>query len=502
MAEKKGFDLGAALAAVSNSGAQADRAQIVRYDIDAIYPDPGNFYSMSGIEELMASIELVGLQQPLLVRQHPEKPAAVMIVSGHRRREAIKRLVDEGREDLRTVPCLLEAPAASAELQELKLIYANSDTRHLSSAEISAQAARVEELLYKLKEQGYEFPGRMRDHVAEACKVSKTKLARLKMIRDNLSKDWQKRWTKGEIAESVAYRLAQCSPEHQKILFDKFGSERYFYESDAETYDERLTAIEGLKCKKSGGACTNAERMKAKALSLDRWSYNSCSKCCDKCDRLTSCKSACPELADKIKRLKADAKAQAAQMKAAQEEAIRPTIESIFKILSHWDAARTQAKKTVKETFNAAAKYYSSSDDEEIAQLLTGRKRIKTDTTLPFGWQTLSSFTGLIRTADFLGVTTDFLLGRSDDMRPKPAADQAAAPEGFRSGKTPPAEKTLAWCAFVVDGQELTTAAVWWPHLGKWCFEHGAGIDAECVGWIPLPDWKGVLRDEKGGEPE
>lgn len=29
---------------------------------------------------------------------------------------------------------------------------------------------------------------------------------------------------------------------------------------------------------------------------------------------------------------------------------------------------------------------------------------------------------------------------------------------------------------------------VWWPHLGKWCFEHGTGIDGECVGWVPLPD--------------
>ena len=498
MAEKKRFDLGAALAAVSESDTQPDRAQIVRYDVDAIFPDPDNFYSMSGIDELMASIELVGLQQPLLVRPHPDKAAAVMVVSGHRRREAIRRLVAEGREDLRMVPCLLEAQAASAELQELKLIYANSDTRHLSSAEISAQAERVEQLLYKLKEQGYEFPGRMRDHVAEACKVSKTKLARLKMIRDKLIAPWTARWKKKEIGESTAYRLSQCSPEHQQILFDKFGASKYFYEDDVDTYDKRLAAIEALQCKMCGGACANAERMKDKALSLDRWSYAACNKCCEKCDRLGSCKSACSKFADKIKQIKADAKAQAAQEKAAREEKDRPTIETIYKILSHWDFARTQAKKTVKETFEAAAKYYSSRDDEEIAHLLTDRKRIKTDTTLPFGWQTLSNFTGLIRTADFLGVTTDFLLGRSDNMRP-PAA---AAPEGFRSGETPPTEKTLAWCAFNAAGQELTMAAVWWPHLSKWCFEHGAAIDAECVGWIPLPDWKGVLRDKDGGEAE
>lgn len=38
----------------------------------------------------------------------------------------------------------------------------------------------------ELKEEGVEFPGRMRDHVAEACKVSKSKIARLKVIREGL----------------------------------------------------------------------------------------------------------------------------------------------------------------------------------------------------------------------------------------------------------------------------------------------------------------------------
>ena len=502
MAERKGFDLGAALrAAVPDSGT-GDKDRIVRFDVDAIEPDPKNFYRISGIEELMASIELVGLQQPLLVRQHPDKAAAVMIVSGHRRREAIKRLVDEGREDLRMVPCIMESAGGSAALDELRLIYANCSTRHLTGAEISSQAQRVEALLYELKEQGFEFPGRMRDHVAEACKVSKSKLARLKVIRDNLIAPWASRWKKKEISEATAYRLSQCTPEHQQILFDKFGSSKCFYETDADTYDTRLNTIEALQCKKCGGACANAERMKAKALSLDHWAYFPCSKCCDKCDLLASCKRACPEFLDKIKRLKADAKAKAAQEKGAREDAERQAIEATFNILSRWDAARTQAKKTVKETFEAAGKYYHANDNTYIAEQLTGRRKLSPQTILPFGnWQDYSAFNGLIRTADFLGVTTDFLLGRSDDMREKPAATPEPAPQ-FRPGKEPPTEKTLAWCAFIVDGHELTTSAVWWPHLGKWCFEHGAGIDAECVGWIPLPDWKGVLRDKEGGEPE
>ena len=39
-------------------------------------------------------------------------------------------------------------------MSELRLIMANSDTRQLTSAEISQQAERVEMLLYQLKEEG------------------------------------------------------------------------------------------------------------------------------------------------------------------------------------------------------------------------------------------------------------------------------------------------------------------------------------------------------------
>ena len=43
-----------------------------------------------------------------------------------------------------------------------------------------------------------EFPGRMRDHVAEACNVSKTKLANL-MIGRNLIQDFKAQWAAGKL---------------------------------------------------------------------------------------------------------------------------------------------------------------------------------------------------------------------------------------------------------------------------------------------------------------
>ncbi len=501
MAERKGFDLGAALrAAVPDSGTDKDR--IVRFDVDAIEPDPRNFYSMSGIEELMASIELVGLQQPLLVRQHPDKAAAVMIVSGHRRREAIKRLVAEGREDLRMVPCIMERAGGSAALDELRLIYANSGTRHLTGAEISSQAQRVEALLYELKEQGFEFPGRMRDHVAEACKVSKSKLARLKVIRDSLIPTWAARWNRNELSESTAYRLAQCSPEHQSLLFAHLGAERYVYESTVEGYDKRITDAEASKHPR-GGACENIENKLHCVMKRNAYADNYCKGCCGDCPNLASCKYSCIRQKDKAARLKADKRAQAKQEAEAHAAEVAPKLEMVRTVWQRWDAARQAAGKTVKEMCEASGFMYTENREKSIAKLLAefseGKAKINEYQELPVGLARSYELIGLVKTADALGVSVDYLLGRTEDMQPLPVADQAVAPEGFRSGKTPPAEKTLAWCAFIVDGHELTTAAVWWPHLGKWCFEHGAGIDAECVGWIPLPDWRGVLRDKDGG---
>ena len=476
-----------------------DKDRIVRFDVDAIEPDPKNFYSISGIEELMASIELVGLQQPLLVRQHPDKAAAVMIVSGHRRREAIKRLVDEGREDLRMVPCIMESAGGSAALDELRLIYANSSTRHLTGAELSSQAERVEALLYELKEQGFEFPGRMRDHVAEACKVSKSKLARLKVIRDDLIPTWAARWNRNELSESTAYRLAQCSAEHQALLFAHLGAERYVYESTVDGYDKRITDAEASKHPR-GGSCENIENKLQCVMKRNAYAENYCKGCCGNCPNLASCKYSCIRQKNKAARLKADKRAQAQQEKAAKAAEEQPKLDMVRTVWQRWDAARKAAGKSVKEMCEASGYYCIEAKEQQFAEILEGKVKIDQYQELPVGLARAYELIGLVKTADALGVSVDYLLGRREDMQPTPAADRAAAPEGFRSAKTPPAEKTLAWCAFMVDGHVLTTAAVWWPHLGKWCFEHGAAIDAECVGWIPLPDWKGVLRDEKGGD--
>ena len=156
------FDITSVLKGVS--GPDTGKEQIEYIPVDQIDPDPNNFYSLDGLDELAGNIELIGLQQPLRVR--PGEDGRFIMVSGHRRRAAILMIRDG-------VPCIVDRGEESPAMRELRLIYANASTRVMGPAEISKQAERTEMLLYQLKEEGIiEFPGRMRDHVAEACRIS------------------------------------------------------------------------------------------------------------------------------------------------------------------------------------------------------------------------------------------------------------------------------------------------------------------------------------------
>ena len=265
MAEK--FELGNYLKGiVSESDTGEERIEYI--DIDLIDGDQNNFYALSDVEALAANIETVGLQQPLRVRTSEADPNRVVILSGHRRKAALDKLVQDGNSKFLRVPVIREQVSGSAALQELKLIFANSDTRKISSADLSKQAERVEALLVQLREEGFDFPGRMRDHVAEACKVSRTKLANLKVIREKLIEDAKAAWEKGDIAEDAALKLARLPEEIQQRIVSankkrNNGRIRWLYSGTVEAQAKRYQEVEKIQCQLYGCECTNRDNKKA-----------------------------------------------------------------------------------------------------------------------------------------------------------------------------------------------------------------------------------------------
>jgi len=230
------FDITKALGDIGRrpAGTEAEGRRELRYiPLQKIDSNPKNFYSTEGIDELAYDIRLFGLMQPLIVKELPS--GRYMLISGHRRRLALRKIA-EGAENYpdsmqEPVACLVEPegaplpgiePGAENELharqlaEELKLIYANAHTRVMSSADTAQQVRRIRELFTELQGLGYKFPGKMRDHVAAAAKVSATRVARLDVIDKGLKEPaLRKAWKDGTLGETSAYEIARRTPEAQ-----------------------------------------------------------------------------------------------------------------------------------------------------------------------------------------------------------------------------------------------------------------------------------------------
>ena len=212
---KKGFDLGAlAREAMGGDLAVSELDTVRSVPASAIGTNGANFYEMQDLEELAASIELVGLLHPVIVKPAGE---GYVLIDGERRFRAMTGVL--GREE---IPCIVRRPVSDV-IEELMLIEANRTQRRLSAADISRQAERYTELLAGLRDAGVRIPGRLQDRVAEALQVSASKLKRLHAIRANLEPGLLEMFDEGDLNESVAYNLSQLTPAEQLRVIDSFG---------------------------------------------------------------------------------------------------------------------------------------------------------------------------------------------------------------------------------------------------------------------------------------
>lgn len=221
------FDLAAVLSQAAAVPAGSERIEYIPYQ--RIHEDMRNFYSIDGIEELAANIEMIGLQQPIRVKKIPgsEKFAAqYRVVSGHRRLAAWRKLdLNCPGETYRNIPAIVEPERDEPEaLQQLRLIFANSDTRKMTGRDLQQQAQRVKALLEELKAGGYEFRGRMRDQVAQICGVSKSKLSRLDAIKNKLHPGiYNAYYQTSDISETAAYEISKLPVEEQANILRKLS---------------------------------------------------------------------------------------------------------------------------------------------------------------------------------------------------------------------------------------------------------------------------------------
>ena len=485
----KKFDLGELTRAlardVPESGTEG-RDQIEYIDIGLIDSDPGNFYELRDIPDLAGDIETVGLQQPLLVR--PGEDGHVVLISGHRRRAALQLLVDEGKERFRQVPCIRKT-GGNALVYEMQLIFANAHTRVLTNAEIGKQAARLEEIFYQLKEQGYEFPGRMIDHVAEACNIKRAKLGRLKKIEAHLAPCYKPLWGAGDLPEDTADALAGL-PQSVQERIKRVCPKKTPTANAIRAMGERLKGYfaPAFRCP-DGCPCAHQDKFFRHDLICDGWERCGGGKCCVECSkggahRPDSYGAACAEMCAKARDIYEKAKvkqrdSEEREAAKARSKAVQKAMADATRIVRAADAAGLDDDTKLESAYLSLTKLREISQGDIPEDMSNyGLSEI-----IPYRTKDL---TNMART---LHCSTDYLLGLTDQLRPAAAEPgQMALAAWMPGGLTPPEECEVAADVEPGDGGKPVRCFLRWLG-GAWMFKNlDKKIDMTVLRWLRLPE--------------
>ena len=490
----KKFDLGEltrALAGdVPESGTEG-RDQIEYIDIGLIDSDPGNFYELRDISDLAGDIETVGLQQPLLVR--PGEDGHVVLISGHRRRAALQLLVDEGKKQFRQVPCIRKT-GGNALVYEMQLIFANAHTRVLTNAEIGKQAARLEEIFYQLKEQGYEFPGRMIDHVAEACNIKRAKLGRLKKIEAHLAPCYKPLWDAGDLPEDTADALAGLPQDVQERI-KRVCPKKVPTANAVRNMGERLKGYfaPDFQCP-DGEACTHQDKFFRHDLICDGWERCGGGKCCVECSKGGAHSpvggmyggAACAEMCAKARAIYEKAKAK--QKDSEEREATKARSKAVQKAMA--DAARIVRAADAAglgDDTKLESSYVALSKLETLRGIAQGDipKNVNNyvlGEIIPYETENLTNM------AQTLHCSTDYLLGLTDQLRPAAAEPgQMVLAAWMPGGLTPPEPCEVVADVDAGEGVKMRRLLYWDGTVFRFK-KSGVDIEVSVTRWLRLPE--------------
>lgn len=288
--------------------------QVREIPLDQLEENPDNSYAQTGIDELAESIEVVGLQQPLVVV--PVEDGRFRILAGHRRRSALEKL------ERKTAPCVVLDADLDPSLRVLILHWTNTMARGgagLTAENTFAAAKEIKEALLDLKQRGVlELPGKLRAYVADVLKVSEAAIARADTINKRLSKAWKADRKKCRINDAVAYELSQCGDDLQRELHDLYKDNMWQLDAkDVKAHKKAAAAgFAPLQCpaEKPGiEPCVGTDK---RAAAVKR---GECPGCCHDCDKADGCEWVCGRVS-KANRAHAEAENREAKRKQANEE--------------------------------------------------------------------------------------------------------------------------------------------------------------------------------------
>lgn len=225
-----GFSVKDALNKNSKAGIdESPRARFRTKDISIfkMYRNTMNFYSVKDIEELAGDILLSGLKQNLELVYAPCEKGEYRIVAGERRWEALKYLVSKGYKDFELATSKLTTPQDDDE-EQVEIIITNA-YRTKTISDMIEEETRLKASLERMKAagkkiKGYDLQsGRLRDVISSMLHMSKTKIAQIEAVNNNLIPEWREELKKERLTFSAAYELSGMTEDEQREALGKFA---------------------------------------------------------------------------------------------------------------------------------------------------------------------------------------------------------------------------------------------------------------------------------------
>lgn len=383
--------LGGQLAKVSDSD-----TPVKLIPLNKITRNTLNFYPAlddDAMDALVDSIKANGLLEPLTVVPQDD---FYRLISGHNRFSALLRLQAQAGAVggyNQEVLCRVLPPMTPE--QELTAVIEANRQRIKSDALLAEEAKRLTEAYTKRREAGEDLPGRIRDRVAEAMQISKTKLANLNAIRNGIKVPGIKeRWERDEIPEAAALIIARLPVEAQYRLLDWVVNEHHSYSiKDIRMFDHIWLMFKHA-CPDTGKLCHNAERMYRAHF---RDGNLHCVGCCQNCLERDTCPESC------CKPSEPEECAGGIAPPPKLENRVEDTHET-------WSQKREQFSARLREL-----REKTGMDRQAFADSIGQYKATYS------AWENgnLPGSDAFPRLAKALGVSTDYLYGLTDDPAPK-----------------------------------------------------------------------------------
>ena len=188
----------------------------IRLNLEEIEVTKHNRYSMDELEELATSILMDGLQEPLIIGRVNGK---YLLSGGHRRREALKILKDEGHEEItKAIPCRFKD---MTETQfRLSLLIGNTFNRKMTDYDLMNQAADWKEVLTQARKEKLLVLERGKNGLGIMWRTvlgvkSQPRLHSWKQLT-TCTEEVKEQFEKGNMKITSAYETSRLSEDAQK----------------------------------------------------------------------------------------------------------------------------------------------------------------------------------------------------------------------------------------------------------------------------------------------